>query len=503
MTPIDSPLPSASSLPRSFTELAHWLDAKEDELAEMLTRQLNAIEASPDGVPEAWEAFISDELAPFLGNLHRDASVIAAQRDEDPRFAGIVNMASDDYVRNTINRFRQLGTELWNAARKESLSAAVKDSIEEQARTIARTEVAAAFARGEHAGIEALPDEEKPDRHMWLSMRDPAVRPTHVAVDGEVVPYGVAFLVGGWPMMHPHDPAGPPGETVNCRCVEVFLFPGDDPPGVPVINDPPPPDPSMRPATDEERKALKIPPGWRNVEISGSPEGLNGLIARGRDSKNRVVSMYSAAHTERQAAIKYQRVQELFGHLDSMDRQLVRGAKKSDTDGALMLIRKTGMRPGSLKETGAKVQAFGATTLKVEHVTLRRGAVEFNFVGKKGVKIHLVSEDPELVSMIRRQVKGKGPGDRLFNTSAEKVTDRLHELVPPKFKTKDLRTVRANTVALREIENMPLPTTQREFEAARKQVAQVVSSELGNTPSVALESYINPTVFGRWTRALG
>jgi hypothetical protein len=28
-----------------------------------------------------------------------------------------------------------------------------------------------------------------------------------------------AFDVGGFPMMFPHDPAAPPSEVINCRCV--------------------------------------------------------------------------------------------------------------------------------------------------------------------------------------------------------------------------------------------------------------------------------------------
>lgn len=52
----------------------------------------------------------------------------------------------------------------------------------------------------------------------WVSRRDTRVRPTHVAVDGTVLPVGEPFSVGGFPMRFPQDPAGPPQERYGCRC---------------------------------------------------------------------------------------------------------------------------------------------------------------------------------------------------------------------------------------------------------------------------------------------
>lgn len=49
---------------------------------------------------------------------------------------------------------------------------------------------------------------------------------------------------------------------------------------------------------------------------------------------------------------------------------------------------------------------------------------------------------------------------------------------------------------------MDAPTTRREFLAARRKVGEAVSTELGNTPTVALASYVDPTVFRRWEDGL-
>lgn len=57
------------------------------------------------------------------------------------------------------------------------------------------------------------------------------------------------------------------------------------------------------------------------------------------------------------------------------------------------LIMSTGIRPGSESDTGAKVKAYGATTLEGRHVvTDSEGNTRLQFVGKKGVNIDYTRE---------------------------------------------------------------------------------------------------------------
>jgi SPP1 gp7 family putative phage head morphogenesis protein len=81
-------------------------------------------------------------------------------------------------------------------------------------RVIARTEMGRAF--------EAAREEQMKDagitRHEWLSSRDVGVRDSHQFVDGDVVAIGATFRNG---LEYPLDPAGPPEETINCRCTTI------------------------------------------------------------------------------------------------------------------------------------------------------------------------------------------------------------------------------------------------------------------------------------------
>jgi hypothetical protein len=55
----------------------------------------------------------------------------------------------------------------------------------------------------------------------WVAVLDTHTRGSHRAADGQTVPAGGHFVVGGERLLYPRDPAGSPAETYNCRCVVV------------------------------------------------------------------------------------------------------------------------------------------------------------------------------------------------------------------------------------------------------------------------------------------
>ena len=85
------------------------------------------------------------------------------------------------------------------------------NATEARRRVIARTEIGRSMeaARNEQMRIYGVASKE------WLSSRDSEVRDSHSHVDGEVIANDDVFSNG---LEFPLDPAGPPGETINCRC---------------------------------------------------------------------------------------------------------------------------------------------------------------------------------------------------------------------------------------------------------------------------------------------
>ena len=97
-----------------------------------------------------------------------------------------------------------------------------------RATVIARTETIGALNGGRAEAFLALAEQE-PDtefERIWLSTDDARTRETHEEADGQRVPLGSPFIVGGFELMFPGDPSGPPQEVIQCRCVALLVEKG-------------------------------------------------------------------------------------------------------------------------------------------------------------------------------------------------------------------------------------------------------------------------------------
>ncbi len=90
-------------------------------------------------------------------------------------------------------------------------------SIENRAEVITKTEMGRAFSR---ATFERLKQAEKAAPGMmkeWRHRGHPKEpRPSHLWADGNRVPVGEPFSIGGVSMMYPRDPTAPLSEVINC-----------------------------------------------------------------------------------------------------------------------------------------------------------------------------------------------------------------------------------------------------------------------------------------------
>ena len=236
-----------------------------------------------------------------------------------------------------------------------------------------------------------------------------------------------------------------------------------------------------------------IPPNWRNVRVSLDPNA--DILVIGKDDMDRPQYIYNKDYTERTTSEKFNRVRELMKHKDTVIAAI---SQLDDTDTAdcLKLIIKMGIRPGSTRDTKAKTEALGATTLRGENVIEENGNVYLRFVGKKGVNQDHIVPDKDLAEMLVRRKEKSGDKGDLFDTSDVKLRRALK---PLGIKPKDFRTMLATTTAQKELENIPPTIEPKEFIKIRNHIGDVVCELLGNQRKMALTAYIDPSVFKNWS----
>jgi DNA topoisomerase I len=242
---------------------------------------------------------------------------------------------------------------------------------------------------------------------------------------------------------------------------------------------------------------ILVPKAWTNLRLATSPDAP--LQCVGTDSKGRRQYLYSAKHVTEAAVAKFERLKAFNEALPTIDQAMARDKAKSEEAAALSMISKTGFRIGSDKDTKAKVKAYGVSTMVGRQVSINGDTVHFDFIAKKGVHMQKDVKDAELAADLAPRIKN--PDGKVFQTSDRSIRKYLKG-VSKQFTPKDFRTWVGTSTALKEVQAMEPPKNAREFKAKQHEVAVKVGQVLGDTPDVALGSYVDPTVFSKWLDAV-
>jgi DNA topoisomerase I len=262
----------------------------------------------------------------------------------------------------------------------------------------------------------------------------------------------------------------------------------------------------------ERIRSLVIPPAWRDVWICPYPNGH--VQAVGVDDAGRRQYLYHDAWRQSRDAAKHDRVRRLARRLPDFrlkiheDLQSPGITKERVLATALRMLDHGVFRTGN-DEYAEEYGSRGAATLLREDVTVKGGRLVFEFTAKGGQERFAVLEDSELAKALTALRRCRTGSERLLvyrdtdgwrEISAGDVNERFRELVGDGFTVKDLRTWHATLLAAVILAGTEPPRSKRAASSAVRSMIAEVADHLGNTPSVARRSYIDPKVIEQFEK---
>ena len=260
---------------------------------------------------------------------------------------------------------------------------------------------------------------------------------------------------------------------------------------------------------DEVRrvKELVIPPAWREVWITPHDDGH--LQAVGTDDAGRRQYLYHPEWRARRDAAKHDRMLQ-FG------KALVRARELVLTDlgrEGMPLERACAVAVRLLDlgyfRIGNDVYAdthgsFGLTTLERRHVRRHQDQLVFAFTGKSGVDHRIEIDDATVIEALDVMRRRRGGDARLLSYRdgrdwrsilPELVNDYVRASTGMEATAKDFRTWHATVLAAAALAQTSEPgETQASKKRAVSAAMKEVSGFLGNTPTLARSSYVDPRV---------
>lgn len=241
---------SEAEVERSWYQaIQEWLDRVRPMVMRSYRESAGAAPPQPSEVSSEsgfWVELVAATVMPLIRRRARETYRQIAQTSDfdadefirdyfDRAQNRLVNVPNEVYadISRILNRGLDAGQSIPEISDQiqERLTASATDFWPNRATTVARTEVIGASNAGSFAGAQAdavSRGDANPEK-VWLStIGDGRTRLSHRIADGQRQPLMQPFIVGGFPLMFPGDPSGPPGEVINCRCSLLNVVAGEN-----------------------------------------------------------------------------------------------------------------------------------------------------------------------------------------------------------------------------------------------------------------------------------
>ncbi|MDW4574331.1 DNA topoisomerase IB [Microbacterium sp. M3] len=259
----------------------------------------------------------------------------------------------------------------------------------------------------------------------------------------------------------------------------------------------------------ERIQALVIPPAWNDVWISERPDGH--IQAVGTDDAGRRQYIYHAEWAAGRDKGKFARALALAEALPRARARVTTSLRREALDRervlavAFRLLDDAAPRIGSERYLAAH-GSRGLTTLQRRDASVAASAITFAFPGKSGKRQLLEIDDADLAAAIELLAAGRprspllawDRGGRRVPLTPAEVNAYIRTLTGARFTAKDFRTLRGTILAADALARIGTVDTKTDLKRAEVLAVRATAEALGNTPSVARGSYIDPRVFARY-----
>lgn len=252
-------------------------------------------------------------------------------------------------------------------------------------------------------------------------------------------------------------------------------------------------------------KGLAIPPAWTEVEITLDEKAR--VLASGRDDAGRKQYIYSDSWREAQDRRKFDRITRFAETLETMRRVtgqhlILEGMSREKVLACMVrLIDAAYFRPGS-ERYSQENDSYGLTTMRSKHLTIEGDELIFDYQGKSGQQQHRVVEDERLAEVVAQL--DDIPGHEIFKyydddghkvrVDSQDLNDYIHDIMGEDFSAKDFRTWAGTSLAALALDELGPGEDEKTSQKNIVEVIKRVAERLGNTPSIAKASYIDPRV---------
>jgi len=255
---------------------------------------------------------------------------------------------------------------------------------------------------------------------------------------------------------------------------------------------------------------LAIPPAWTDVWIA--PYANSHIQATGVDEAGRRQYIYHSYWREKKDKAKFDRALLLAESLPNARRAVTTDLRSEGMTrtrvlaGAFRMLDTGSLRVGSERYTETN-GSHGLSTLLCAHARVSGTTVTLKFPAKSRQQWSSEITDVDLAALLAA-LKRRGPTARLLAykddagtwhpISAEEINEYLREKTGGEFSAKDFRTLRGTVAAAVSLAKRGPAKSSTARSRALAQAMRDAAGTLGNTPSIAKKSYVDPRVVAKY-----